>query len=900
MTPKLSIRPVLLMALGFAATIGSVTACGDDGRPVGSAAGMGGSGAVCQDVDDDQHGVACAAGPDCNDLDPSVFENCPPCTTAGRQGCVCDAAAEGTRVPCGKVTVVINGIESCGYGESLCSDGQWGECIINNTLPPPESQSFHAQGLGSPASCVGNPCDPYCMQFDDDSDGLDPGDGGSVVGSDGITNPRAACAAPNPDVCQRFGSCGHDVCNTGGALSVGCDIGTSTAWVPVFRDTLEDWSNWGSIGWDIGAAQPSACSTLGGAEDPITDHTPGPSNSIAGARLGSCISVFDFVYLNQFYLRGPLLDLSGYSDARLRFFQQLMSTYPFVNQVRILDSHADPIATVYTAPSPANIDTWQEVNIDLGAYVGQQIRFEFEIHAARLDAADLGIFAPSWSIDDVTLEVVDPTPSSYPALGSCIQDICSERPSCCSGSWDQGCVDLVGCHCLVQDPNLESCANESAEAELAPIDLYVMLDRSCSMDDYGRWDAVTTALTSFVNDTSSDGVGVGIEYFPYDDTDSACTRSNYAAPSVNIAPLPANASALALSIANTGPYGWNTPTLPAVRGAVDHARAHQQSSGRRTAVVLATDGEPNGCSSDVASVTSAISAGLSSAEAINTFVIGVGSSAGISNMNAWAAAGGTTQAYVVNNSDVAGFISALNNIRATGFSCSFQIPTPSSGVIDPAQVNVVFHSSGQPDRVITRVTDASGCDASGGWYFDDNVAPTQVVLCPATCTQAEGDASAGVELVFGCQSQTLDGSPGYNPSTFDRTYDATQACGASSGLKPVWGLWSWASTTPSDSRVRFQIATGNTQSELDSASFAPLEFTADSGTSGTPGTPAVASFALGTENGSLSVASNLTRLGLASGVPWVRVRMLLDPSTDGQSAPNVSAWNLQLSCIPSE
>ncbi len=64
-----------------------------------------------------------------------------------------------------------------------------------------------------------------------------------------------------------------------------------------------------------------------------------------------------------------------------------------------------------------------------------------------------------------------------------------------------------------------NCAGEEHDAELVPLDVYVMLDRSLSMngatsDGSTKWEAITTALGAFVSDAGSEGIGVGIQYFP--------------------------------------------------------------------------------------------------------------------------------------------------------------------------------------------------------------------------------------------------------------------------------------------------------------------------------------------------------------------------------------------------
>lgn len=64
-----------------------------------------------------------------------------------------------------------------------------------------------------------------------------------------------------------------------------------------------------------------------------------------------------------------------------------------------------------------------------------------------------------------------------------------------------------------------SCAQVVSKGETAPLDMYVLLDKSSSMLDVTgagptKWDAIRTALESFVNDPASAGMGVGLQYFP--------------------------------------------------------------------------------------------------------------------------------------------------------------------------------------------------------------------------------------------------------------------------------------------------------------------------------------------------------------------------------------------------
>ena len=68
------------------------------------------------------------------------------------------------------------------------------------------------------------------------------------------------------------------------------------------------------------------------------------------------------------------------------------------------------------------------------------------------------------------------------------------------------------------DPD-SSCAGETYEGELIPLDLFIMLDISGSMTELTaagtqKWVETRQALTAFLNDPQSAGLGVGIQFFP--------------------------------------------------------------------------------------------------------------------------------------------------------------------------------------------------------------------------------------------------------------------------------------------------------------------------------------------------------------------------------------------------
>ena len=53
-----------------------------------------------------------------------------------------------------------------------------------------------------------------------------------------------------------------------------------------------------------------------------------------------------------------------------------------------------------------------------------------------------------------------------------------------------------------------------------------------------------------------------------------------------------------------------------------------------------------------------------------------------------------------------------------------------------------------------RVAAPADCDLTeNAWYYDDPRSPTQVILCPETCSSVQGRVAAELEIDFGCETQ---------------------------------------------------------------------------------------------------------------------------------------------------
>jgi hypothetical protein len=103
--------------------------------------------------------------------------------------------------------------------------------------------------------------------------------------------------------------------------------------------------------------------------------------------------------------------------------------------------------------------------------------------------------------------------------------------------------------------------------------------------------------------------------------------------------------------------------------------------------------------------------------------------------------------------DYSAVLDNLANGIAPRLACEFVMPSADGGTIDPTKVAVQFTPGSGTPLVLTQVTDASECDANpNSWYYDDNVNPTKILLCPSTCTTVSGDHSGKVDVLLGCKA----------------------------------------------------------------------------------------------------------------------------------------------------
>lgn len=300
--------------------------------------------------------------------------------------------------------------------------------------------------------------------------------------------------------------------------------------------------------------------------------------------------------------------------------------------------------------------------------------------------------------------------------------------------------------------DLAACATQSATAEARPVYLVFMFDKSGSMVNGGspKWGSSKAATKAFFESADSKGISAAINYFP--DSSESCNANNYATPKVTLTALPS--TSLGQSLDQQTPAG-GTPTKAALEGAITYAKQVAAGPGKdgNVAVVLVTDGVPEGCSSTDNQIGTVKNLAASVAATIPTYVIGVGDKLG--NLNEIAVGGGTKAALVVTAANAAqiqaDFTKAINAIKASALTCDYKIPAaPAGETFDRAKVNVQHLPAGGAAATLGY---NQTCAGGAGWKYDDATNPTRILLCDGSCDGVKAKTGK-VDILFGCATQT--------------------------------------------------------------------------------------------------------------------------------------------------
>lgn len=114
---------------------------------------------------------------------------------------------------------------------------------------------------------------------------------------------------------------------------------------------------------------------------------------------------------------------------------------------------------------------------------------------------------------------------------------------------------------------------------------------------------------------------------------------------------------------------------------------------------------------------------------------------------------------------------------------------------------------------------------------------------------------------------------------YQNSYDADYVC-EMPPERPDWGILTWSGSTPSDSKIEFELFTANTLAELDNQ--IPTSIVIPDDTTATE----------------IDVGTALVADGQLNYLPFLRVRAKLQASTDFLTTPELDGWTMQFDCVP--
>jgi hypothetical protein len=309
------------------------------------------------------------------------------------------------------------------------------------------------------------------------------------------------------------------------------------------------------------------------------------------------------------------------------------------------------------------------------------------------------------------------------------------------------------------------CAAQLQTSKPVPVDIFIMLDKSISMNcpttdttctqaatgvPPTRWTAVTDGITAFATAPTNDGIGIGLGFFA--PSGDMCDPETYLSQVSPITALPEGGTSILNRIAVTQPSGI-TPTLWALEGAILYVKQYMAANPTKTAaIVFVTDGMPDSptCPGSVQQAADAAKAAFDGTPSIATYVVGLGATSALDQI-ALAGSGDATH-YIDANGDTATKLRDLLKLVSHPLTCDYPIPTTSTALdFNAVDVQTKIGDTA-PTVTLKYVTSAAECTTTPAWYYDTPPpgTPTKITLCPSACEPLKGLDTASVQVVIGC------------------------------------------------------------------------------------------------------------------------------------------------------
>jgi hypothetical protein len=327
-----------------------------------------------------------------------------------------------------------------------------------------------------------------------------------------------------------------------------------------------------------------------------------------------------------------------------------------------------------------------------------------------------------------------------------------------------------------------ACAATSIQAKVSPANILFLVDRSGSMNcnppptttstrceqfpvtedltKDSKWKITREALKSALASMPATN-SAGVSYF--NNNDDCGVQSN---PNVAVAAMTAaQKTALNTSLDAVTPKGY-TPIVGGVTLGYQYLHTQVASTAGKKFLVLITDGEET-CAKDQEEGFIETTVKNATLVGIRTFVIGAPGSednraqlsriafngltpktatcvhastpTNVGNCHFDLSLSGTTLATDLNN--------ALAAISKETLGCEYDVPTPTSGMLDYGKVNVIYKPGAGAEQTIPQ-DNSKGCDLATGWQYSAD--KKKIILCGSVCTAVKADSTGSVSIALGC------------------------------------------------------------------------------------------------------------------------------------------------------
>lgn len=356
-----------------------------------------------------------------------------------------------------------------------------------------------------------------------------------------------------------------------------------------------------------------------------------------------------------------------------------------------------------------------------------------------------------------------------------------------NGSGNQVCDSFVG---------LLQCGTDELKAEVTPVNILLVLDKSGSMDDAPEgtsttlWDATTQALTASLA-SANDAVSFGLALYPERGA-RTCEMPEERDPDVLIAAGDETRELIVTELERTQP-GGGTPTAEALKRAYQYFTKGEglDLKGDRF-VLLATDGGPN-CNGDLTCAAEQCTVNIDGkcstaganccsgstnalnclddqetlgmiedlrATGVDTFVVGLaGTEQYAEQLDAFAEAGGrpragTSEKYfrVEASGTASGLADVLDEITTQLVqTCDIQL-TEDPEALDKINVAVDCQviSNAAPPNGEGMGGEPQNNNADSYWWLDQETSPPTVRLGGKVCRQIEREGVERIDIISGC------------------------------------------------------------------------------------------------------------------------------------------------------